>query len=82
MIQTRCQLLILRTMAGLTAMVVVIASGTGCATVEPYQKQAFSCPSMQVDGDPIRDMLTEHIYFSREAASGGESIGGGGCGCN
>jgi hypothetical protein len=37
---------------------------------------------MQTDSDPLLDGLTEHIYFSREAASGGESVGGGGCGCN
>jgi hypothetical protein len=56
--------------------------GMGCASVEPWEKQAFSRPSMQADGDPLRSLLTEHMYFSREAASGGESIGGGGCGCN
>ena len=25
---------------------------------------------------------SEHIFFSREEASGGEGVGGGGCGCN
>jgi len=24
----------------------------------------------------------EHIWFSREEASGGAGVGGGGCGCN
>jgi hypothetical protein len=26
--------------------------------------------------------FTDHIYFSREAATGGSGVGGGGCGCN
>ena len=31
-----------------------------------------------------RDLLAldDHIYFSKEASSGGKSFGGGGCGCN
>lgn len=26
--------------------------------------------------------IDDHIYFSREGASGGRTFGGGGCGCN
>jgi hypothetical protein len=26
--------------------------------------------------------FADHIFFSREMASGGEGVGGGGCGCN
>ena len=26
--------------------------------------------------------MADHMYFSREAAFGGEGVGGGGCGCN
>jgi hypothetical protein len=26
--------------------------------------------------------MIEHVYFSREAASGGKGVGGSGCGCN
>ena len=39
-------------------------------------------PIMRADRDPMGTMLDEHIYFSREAASGGRGVGGGGCGCN
>ena len=38
--------------------------------------------TMEPDRDPLWTSLREHIFFSREAASGGRSIGGGGCGCN
>jgi hypothetical protein len=37
---------------------------------------------MQLDADPIAASLDDHIYFSKEASSGGRSFGGGGCGCN
>jgi len=26
--------------------------------------------------------MLDHIFFSREMASGGKGVGGGGCGCN
>jgi len=37
---------------------------------------------MRADRDPIGTAMDEHIFFSREAASGGRGVGGGGCGCN
>lgn len=38
--------------------------------------------AMKPDRDPLSVSLREHVFFSREAASGGRAIGGGGCGCN
>ena len=32
--------------------------------------------------DPGSRALREHLWFSRETANGGRTIGGGGCGCN
>jgi hypothetical protein len=32
--------------------------------------------------DVITSSLDEHIYFSKEASTGGLGSGGGGCGCN
>ena len=37
---------------------------------------------MQLIPDPLESYLDEHIYFSKEASSGGQGVGGGGCGCN
>jgi len=37
------------------------------------------------EGDPANPIdlaLDEHIYFSKEASSGGQGFAGGGCGCN
>jgi len=55
---------------------------TGCTAVEPWQRGKLAEYGMRADRDPLADSLSEHVYFSREAAFGGRSIGGGGCGCN
>jgi len=36
----------------------------------------------QYNANALDDSLGDHIYFSKEASSGGRSFGGGGCGCN
>jgi hypothetical protein len=55
---------------------------TGCQTVKPWQRGSLSDPIMRPDRDPIGLALSEHVWFSREAAAGGRGVGGGGCGCN
>lgn len=55
---------------------------SGCARVKPWQRGALADVTMRPDRDPVGLALTEHLYFSREAASGGRGVGGGGCGCN
>ena len=57
-------------------------AGSGCANVKPWQRGTLSDYTMRGDRDPIGDAQQEHIFFSREEASGGSAIGGGGCGCN
>jgi hypothetical protein len=37
---------------------------------------------MQVNPYPLERAVDDHIYFSKEASSGGRSFAGGGCGCN
>lgn len=54
----------------------------GCANVKPWQRGMLSDPIMRSDRDTVGVALSEHVYFSREAASGGRGVGGGGCGCN
>ena len=54
----------------------------GCATVKPWQRERLADPIMQSDRNPLQTAQLDHVYFSREAASGGRSVGGGGCGCN
>ncbi len=54
----------------------------GCATVEPYQKGNLADYIMRSDRDELASVMASHIQFSREATTGGEGVGGGGCGCN
>jgi hypothetical protein len=63
-------------------LLVVVASAAGCANVKPWQRGTLSERIMRPDRDPVGMAMTEHMYFSREAASGGRGVGGGGCGCN
>jgi hypothetical protein len=37
---------------------------------------------MQPGSGGLVDGIDDHIYFSKEAATGGRATGGGGCGCN
>ena len=56
----------------------------GCAMqpVQPWEKGDLAKPAMGFAMDPLDDRYTQHIYTSKEGASGGYGVGGGGCGCN
>ena len=55
---------------------------SGCANVKPWQRGALADYTMRSDRDPLGLSQRQHIWFSREEASGGGGVGGGGCGCN
>ena len=73
--------LIRTTLAALAVAGAVLSAG-GCAHVKPWERGALSTYGMRQDRDPLQDALREHVFFTREAATGGRSVGGGGCGCN
>jgi hypothetical protein len=50
--------------------------------VEPWERDVLAKDEMQLVTDPLEVALDDHIYFSKEASSGGRGFGGGGCGCN
>ena len=57
----------------------------GCANVgqvSPWEKGNLAKPEMTFDNDRLDAAFTEHVYGSKEGASGGAGVGGGGCGCN
>ncbi len=51
-------------------------------TVQPWEKGNLAKPAMTFTGDALEERFTQHIYNSKENASGGYGVGGGGCGCN
>ena len=60
----------------------VALATVGCQPVKPWQRATLAEPVMRADRDPLGTAQNEHIFFSREAATGGTGVGGGGCGCN
>ena len=50
--------------------------------VRPWQRDVLAREDMQLVTDAMDDAVDDHMYFSREASSGGGSVRGGGCGCN
>jgi hypothetical protein len=73
----------------MACVLVVACAGlfSGCTTaqavrVKPWERRYLADASMDPNRDPLGSALTEHVYFSREAASGGRGVGGAGCGCN
>jgi len=71
----------------LALLALLAAALAGCASpgavrVQPWQHATLADYTMNPDRDPLGASLTEHIYFSREAATGGRGVGGSGCGCN
>jgi hypothetical protein len=50
--------------------------------VKPWQRSELADATMNPDRDPAGAQMTDHVYFSRESASGGRGVGGSGCGCN
>ena len=64
--------------------ILVTLAITGCSSlgVEPWERDVLAKDEMQLIADPLDVAIDEHIYFSKEASSGGRGFGGGGCGCN
>ena len=61
---------------------VAVAAGCSSLGVKPWQRDVLSRSDMRPDGAGLDDAIDDHLYFSKEASSGGRSFGGGGCGCN
>lgn len=68
--------------AVLLAFAALLLGGCAAPPVQPWEKGDLAKPSMSFSMDTLDDHFTQHIYNSRENASGGYGAGGGGCGCN
>jgi hypothetical protein len=64
------------------ALLAALASGCSSMGVEPWERDILAKDEMQLTTDPLEAAIDDHIYFSKEASSGGRGFGGGGCGCN
>ncbi len=70
--------------AALLLAMLALSSLAGCALQPPqaFEKGNLAKREMTFGADPLEDAFSQHVYFSKEAASGGTGVGGGGCGCN
>jgi len=59
-----------------------IAGGCASLGVKPWQRDVLAREDMQLGANPLDAAIDDHMYFSKEASSGGRSFAGGGCGCN
>lgn len=59
-----------------------LISGCSSMGVEPWERDLLAEPAMAINSSPLDQATDDHIYFSKEASSGGRSFAGGGCGCN
>ncbi|QYJ99437.1 DUF4266 domain-containing protein [Shewanella alkalitolerans] len=68
----------------LTLLLILVALLSGCANfgVKPWERGQFAREDMQLEADEMDMAIEDHIYFSKEGASGGRTLAGGGCGCN
>ena len=69
----------------------MLVAVSGCETarnmavkedVKPWEKDILAEDTMQIPRDGMQSYLDDHIFFSKEASTGGSGVGGGGCGCN
>lgn len=67
---------------GFILIAVVSLDACGSIGVKPWQREILSRQDMRPDGSGLDDAIDDHLYFSKEASSGGRSFAGGGCGCN
>jgi hypothetical protein len=54
----------------------------GCTAVQPWERANLAKQEMSLEPDGMQSAFKNHVYFSKEASSGGNSTAGGGCGCN
>ncbi len=65
-----------------TLLCLVVLSGCSTLGVNPWERDRLADPRMALEADALDKGFDDHIYFSKEASSGGRGTAGGGCGCN
>ena len=50
--------------------------------VKPWERGNLARAEMTFGAEGLINTINDHVYFSKEATSGGSSFAAGGCGCN
>jgi len=64
------------------AATALLAACAGGGAPAAWDKSVLAKPEMTMSWNPLAARFEQHVYESKEAASGGYGVGGGGCGCN
>jgi hypothetical protein len=71
-----------RRAVGLSLVLSLALGGCSLQPPKPWEKGLLAKREMTMESDALESRYNEHIYSSKEGASGGSGVGGGGCGCN
>lgn len=63
-------------------MFLVLGLSACAAAPKAWERGRLARPEMAWEPDALTATYRDQVYFSKEAASGGATVGGGGCGCN
>ncbi|MBI3584866.1 MAG: DUF4266 domain-containing protein [Nitrospinae bacterium] len=63
-------------------MIFILAFFSGCAVVNPWEREHLADPVMQFDYNKEEKAVREHFLGTSEGSAGGFGASGGGCGCN
>ena len=63
-------------------LILTLCAGCSSMGVDPWERDVLAREDMALVVDPLEAATDDHIYFSKEATSGGRGFAGGGCGCN
>jgi hypothetical protein len=68
--------------AALLLTLALLSSGCAAMKVQPWDRDLLAEKKMSLAPAPLETAIDEHVYFSKEGSTGGQGVGGGGCGCN
>ena len=71
----------MKILSPIITVISIVLMLSGCTAVKPWERGTLAKPQMALEPYPMQSVIRSHNYGSREAASGGNSAGGGGCGC-
>ena len=59
-----------------------LLTGACSSNVKPWERGNLAREEMTFGSEGLISTFNDHVYFSKEATSGGSSFAAGGCGCN
>src|SRR5580692_11572697 len=66
---------IIATIALLLGSALAGCANTNAVRVQPWERATLADYTMRSDRDPLGDAVIDHVFFAREAASGGKGVG-------